>query len=63
MIERKSKHLCSIWQKMIKKNRSFDEVFDLIALGIVTGDEVNCYKILERFTLFGHQCLVDSKTT
>ncbi|AFK07514.1 MULTISPECIES: bifunctional (p)ppGpp synthetase/guanosine-3',5'-bis(diphosphate) 3'-pyrophosphohydrolase [Mesotoga] len=46
LIEGRVKHLYSIWQKMIKKNRSFDEVFDLIALRIVTGDEVNCYKIL-----------------
>ncbi len=45
-IEGRVKHLYSIWQKMVKKNRSFDEVFDLIALRIVTGDEVNCYKIL-----------------
>ena len=46
LIEGRVKHLYSIWQKMIKKNRSFDEVFDLIALRIITGDEVNCYKIL-----------------
>ncbi|HQN27893.1 MAG TPA: RelA/SpoT family protein, partial [Mesotoga sp.] len=46
IIEGRVKHLYSIWQKMIKKDRSFDEIFDLIALRIVTGDEVNCYKVL-----------------
>lgn len=46
VIEGRVKHLYSIWQKMIKKDRSFDEILDLIALRIVTSDEVNCYKIL-----------------
>ncbi|SSC11854.1 (P)ppGpp synthetase I, SpoT/RelA [Mesotoga infera] len=46
IIEGRVKHLYSIWQKMIKKDRPFDEIFDLIALRIITGDEVNCYKVL-----------------
>ncbi|MDI3523234.1 bifunctional (p)ppGpp synthetase/guanosine-3',5'-bis(diphosphate) 3'-pyrophosphohydrolase [Kosmotoga sp.] len=46
LIEGRVKHLYSIWQKMIRKNKSFDEIYDLIALRIITEDEVSCYKIL-----------------
>ncbi len=40
------KHLYSIWGKMTKKNKAFNEIYDLIALRIVTDDDVNCYKVL-----------------
>jgi len=42
----RSKHLYSIYKKMTTKNKRFDEILDLLAIRIVTQDEVNCYEIL-----------------
>ncbi len=42
----RSKHLYSIYNKMIKKNKRFDEILDLLAIRIVTQTELNCYEIL-----------------
>jgi len=40
------KHFYSIYRKMIHKNRSFDEIYDLIGLRIMTTDLEDCYKAL-----------------
>jgi GTP pyrophosphokinase len=40
------KHLFSIYQKMQKKNRKFDEIYDVFALKIIVPDIANCYKTL-----------------
>lgn len=45
-VEGRVKHFYSIWQKMKKKNKTFDEIYDLIALRVITQDEVECYKTL-----------------
>lgn len=45
-IDGRVKHFYSIWQKMKKKGKSFDEIYDLIALRIIVKDEVECYKTL-----------------
>ncbi len=42
----RSKHLYSIYKKMVKKNKRFDEILDLLAIRIVTKTELNCYEIL-----------------
>ena len=42
----RSKHLYSIYRKMIKKSKRFDEILDLLAIRIVTKTELNCYEIL-----------------
>ncbi|MCI6700126.1 MAG: bifunctional (p)ppGpp synthetase/guanosine-3',5'-bis(diphosphate) 3'-pyrophosphohydrolase [Solobacterium sp.] len=42
----RSKHLYSIYNKMVKKNKRFDEILDLLAIRIVTQSELNCYEIL-----------------
>ncbi|MCI7222616.1 MAG: bifunctional (p)ppGpp synthetase/guanosine-3',5'-bis(diphosphate) 3'-pyrophosphohydrolase [Erysipelotrichaceae bacterium] len=42
----RSKHLYSIYKKMIKKNKRFEEILDLLAIRIVTKTELNCYEIL-----------------
>ncbi len=42
----RSKHLYSIYNKMVKKNKRFDEILDLLAIRIVTQTELNCYEIL-----------------
>jgi len=40
------KHFYSIWKKMTEKQRSFDEIYDLIALRVITRDEASCYNAL-----------------
>jgi GTP pyrophosphokinase len=45
-IEERFKHLYSIYQKMQKKERSFNEIYDVFALRIITDSIDNCYKIL-----------------
>lgn len=42
----RSKHLYSIYKKMSTKNKRFDEILDLLAIRIITEDEVSCYEIL-----------------
>ena len=42
----RSKHLYSINKKMVTKNKRFDEILDLLAIRIVTKNELNCYEIL-----------------
>lgn len=45
-IEGRPKHFYSIYKKMIKTKRSFEELHDLIGLRIVTDNVKNCYEIL-----------------
>ena len=40
------KHYFSIYQKMLKQGITVDEMFDLIALRIITDTKTNCYAIL-----------------
>ncbi|MEW9809122.1 MAG: HD domain-containing protein [Candidatus Symbiodolus clandestinus] len=40
------KHLYSIWQKMQKKGKSFEQLFDVRALRIVVADIPSCYAVL-----------------
>ncbi len=40
------KHLYSIWQKMQRKDRKFDEIYDVFALRVVVKNIENCYKVL-----------------
>src|SRR5690554_295084 len=42
----RSKHLYSIYKKMTYKQKRFDEILDLLAIRIITEEEVNCYEIL-----------------
>ncbi len=42
----RSKHLYSIYKKMVTKNKRFDQILDLLAIRIVTKTEQNCYEIL-----------------
>jgi guanosine-3',5'-bis(diphosphate) 3'-pyrophosphohydrolase len=37
------KHLYSIYRKMIQRNKPFEEVFDLLAVRVVTGSLRDCY--------------------
>lgn len=42
----RSKHLYSIYHKMVDRHKRFDEILDLLAIRIVTRSELNCYEIL-----------------
>lgn len=42
----RSKHLYSIYKKMVTKNKRFDEIMDLLAIRIVTDSKLHCYEIL-----------------
>ncbi|MHB8482091.1 MAG: RelA/SpoT family protein [Nitrospiria bacterium] len=42
----RSKHISSIYQKMEKNGISFEEVYDLAAIRIITDTKFNCYAIL-----------------
>jgi guanosine-3',5'-bis(diphosphate) 3'-pyrophosphohydrolase len=45
-VKGRPKHFFGIWQKMQKQGISFDDVYDLIAVRIITDTKVNCYAIL-----------------
>ena len=45
-IEGRPKHLYSIFQKMERRAVSFDEIFDLTAIRIITDTKMSCYAIL-----------------
>ena len=45
-ISGRGKHLWSIYEKMVSKGRSFDEIFDLLAVRIVVADFKDCYAAL-----------------
>ncbi len=40
------KHLYSIYKKMIEKQKSFNDLYDLIAIRILVNKEVECYNVL-----------------
>lgn len=42
----RSKHLYSIWNKMLKKGKTFDDIYDIIALRIITENQNQCYASL-----------------
>ncbi len=45
-VKGRPKHLYSIHQKMLKQGIAFEDVYDLIAIRIITDTKVNCYAIL-----------------
>lgn len=45
-IESRVKSIYSIYKKMYIKHHSFDEIYDVLALRIITETELNCYEIL-----------------
>ena len=40
------KHPSSIYRKIVNKEKTLDEIYDIIALRIITETELNCYEIL-----------------
>ncbi len=45
-VEGRPKHLWSIYEKMVLKNREFSEIFDLVGVRIVVDDVRDCYAAL-----------------
>lgn len=45
-MESRVKSIYSIFRKIYIKGRSFEEIFDILALRIITETEINCYEIL-----------------
>jgi guanosine-3',5'-bis(diphosphate) 3'-pyrophosphohydrolase len=45
-IESRIKSIYSIYKKMYVKDHSFEEIYDVLALRIITESELNCYEIL-----------------
>lgn len=45
-IKGRAKHLYSIWKKMMRKNRPFEEIYDVLALRVVTKSVKECYDSL-----------------
>ena len=45
-IESRVKSIYSIYKKMYKKGYSFDDIYDVLAIRIITKTVVNCYEIL-----------------
>ena len=40
------KSIASIYQKMYRKGKEFDEIYDILALRIIVESELNCYEVL-----------------
>ena len=45
-VDGRPKHLFSIYQKMERRSVSFDEIYDLTAIRVVTDSRMNCYAVL-----------------
>lgn len=45
-ISSRVKHPSSIYKKLVSKEKTLDQIYDIIALRIITKTELNCYEIL-----------------
>jgi len=45
-VKGRPKHFYSIYQKMLKQGIAFEDIYDLIAIRIITDTKVNCYAIM-----------------
>ncbi len=45
-VEGRSKHFTSIYNKMVHQQKTFDEIFDLMAIRVLTNTVKECYEVL-----------------
>lgn len=45
-IHKRAKHYFSLYQKLLRNDRDFGKIYDLVALRIIVADVENCYKAL-----------------
>ena len=45
-ISGREKHFYSIWKKMNERGKNFDEIYDLIAIRVITNTDKECYYVL-----------------
>ncbi len=45
-VQGRSKHFSSIYQKMVQQKKDFDEIYDLMAMRVLTNTVKECYEIL-----------------
>ncbi len=45
-VQGRSKHFTSIFQKMVQQQKTFDEIYDLMAMRVLTNTVKECYEIL-----------------
>ncbi|HEY5039584.1 MAG TPA: bifunctional (p)ppGpp synthetase/guanosine-3',5'-bis(diphosphate) 3'-pyrophosphohydrolase, partial [bacterium] len=45
-VEGRSKHFASIYHKMVDQQKTFDEIFDLMAIRVLTSTVKDCYEVL-----------------
>lgn len=45
-IEGRQKHIYSIWQKMQRKDASFDEIYDVLGIRVMVSEKKDCYAAL-----------------
>lgn len=41
------KHLYSIWRKMVREDRPFEEIFDLLGVRVIVRTVADCYRVLD----------------
>jgi GTP diphosphokinase / guanosine-3',5'-bis(diphosphate) 3'-diphosphatase len=46
IITGREKHLYSIYRKMIEKDRDFDQIYDVRAIRVIVGTDLECYSVL-----------------
>ncbi len=45
-VQGRSKHFTSIYHKMVQQQKTFDEIFDLMAIRVLTNSVKECYEVL-----------------